>query len=321
MAPERPATRADLLSTYDQIADKIMEAMPELRPQLSVGSMTAALFSCTEALIGDIDVEDAVQLARSRIVNQALNDYLDLLYEAFSGRGRPALRTARTLFEHLVNYRWIDADPVEAERYCKHGAVGDLLDLEVSASREEEFTGNARRAYRHWRQKAERQIRRDANAAIDQYGDSFRRSWASKSLRDRAARHGLADEYDTAYRLLSAVIHGNAAGDVGHRASIGGHSVVRTGPALAVCPLALRCGHRYFTLLVTEWENAAGRPEPMARLRELVRVVAERLDDHRTACLALDDGLWPATESSGETRGSDLVIEVTPSGLRLRTQG
>lgn len=125
--------------------------------------------------------------------------------------------------------------PAEAERYLDHAAIAELLDLELNTVAEDEFTGAARKRVRHWRHKLERRIRPAAKRVIQVHGPWFRSRWTQVNLRDRADQVGLGGEYDS-YRLLSAVIHGAAGGDLGHRQEIGGAQVLRTGPAVGLCP-------------------------------------------------------------------------------------
>lgn len=291
--PRNPAERPEfgpLLRTYDSVAREIAGAIPAFKQVES--QLVDAIRPFTDVMVRQIDTTDPSQVARARVVNQAINDYLDLLYEAFSGRGRPALRSARTLYEHLVNYRWVDATPAEAQRYCDQEAVGDLLAFELNTPQEEEFTGKARKSVRHWRYKQERRLRPAADAVMNKYPGSFEKRWASGSLFDRAQAHGLDQDYDTTYRLLSSVIHGSAGGDLGQRDELAGHQIVRTGPAVSACPFALRTGHRFFSMLTTDAERIAGNA-PTVRLRELLGLVDDLLRDHRDVCYAIDADLWP----------------------------
>jgi hypothetical protein len=293
----RVGSPSDLFDTYDMLAhDILLVYMPAGRDMVQQLSgkllLDAAVWPYTHALIHNIDRTDPVQLARSRIVNQAVNDYLDLLYEALRGRGRPAVRSARSLFDHLLNLRTIDGDPGEAQRYCDHAAIGDLLDLELNTPREEEFTGNARKQVRHRLRKLSRRIRPAAHAVLRKYPRSFPGRWSSKNMLERAKRHGLFHDYENDFRLLSDVAHGSAGGDVGHRVLIDDRSVVRTGPAVSACPLALRTGHRWFSMLVADSEKASG-PDATTGLWQLLRTVDGILTPHRDACRALNAALLP----------------------------
>jgi hypothetical protein len=229
--------------------------------------------------------------ARTQIASQASNDYIDLLYESISGRGRPAVRTARSLYEHLVNYRTVDAEPIEARRYVDYEAIGDLLDLELNAPREEDFTGKARKQVRHLRNKIRNAAKPQADAALKRYGSGFRRQWASKSLRDRAVAYDVGDDYDF-YRLSSALMHGTATGILGLNTEIEKQHVFRTGPALSLAPLALRYGNRFFGLLLTDIETTFGR-SIVSDLVAIAVKVDSVIDEHRLGLLAMDADLWP----------------------------
>jgi len=268
-------------------------------------------------------------LARSRIVGQATNDFLDLVLEAMSGRGRPAARSSRALYEHIVNLRWVTNDVDQAQRYCDHAAIGDLLDLDLNTPTEEQYTGVTRKRARHWRKKLERRIRPAAAAVLGTYGESFRRSWTQANLRDRASAVDLASDYDL-YRLLSAVIHGSAGGDLGQRQEIGGRQVVRTGPAVALCPLALRTGLGWYRMIVDEVAAALGSGATDGLATALDRLAAD-LPTHESLCHLVDAELWPheppqsavflRVEVGGQWRwlllDADLprTIEVEPIGL------
>jgi hypothetical protein len=307
----RMGSPGDLFDTYDQLAQEILAGMPAGRvlvQRLDGKRLWEAVWPYTHALIHNVDRTDPVQRARTRIVNQAVNDYFDLLYEALRGRGRPAVRSARSLFDHLLNLRTIDGDPGEARRYCDHATIGDLLDLELNTPREEEFTGNTRKQVRHRLRKLSRQIRPAADAVLRKYPTSFPGRWASKNMPERAKRHGLRHDYESDFRLLSAVAHGSAGGDVGHRVLIDDRSVVRTGPAVSTCPLALRTGHRWFSMLVADSEKMSG-PDATAKLWELLRTVDGILDQHRDACRAVDAALLP-----DELPANPVLIRVETDG-------
>jgi hypothetical protein len=282
-------TQGEIFDLYVWLADQIAGRFP---PILSFqAKFAAALPAFTGATTSGADMDDPGQMARSRIVNQATNDFMDLFYEAMSGRGRPAARSARTLYEHLVNLEWVTSDGSEAQRFCDHAAVGELLDLELNTPSEEQFSGGTRKRVRHAQKKLERRIRPAEAAVIGKYGKSFQRSWTKTSLRDRASQVGLDVEYDC-YRLLSAVIHGTAGGDLGHRREIDGKQVVRTGPAIAVCPYALKNGLAFYRRIVGDVATAVG----LGACQDLVEALADLADAlpvHEALCDDVDRGLWP----------------------------
>ncbi len=284
--------RGELFELHDWLADHIAGRFPPILQFQA--DFTTGTRPFVAAVTSGSDLDDPQQLARSRIVNQATNDFLDLFYEAMSGRGRPAVRSARTLFEHLVNLRWTTASGAEAERYCEHAAIGELLDLDLNTPTEDQFTGHDRKRVRHARKKLERRVRPAARAAIKKYGSGFQRSWTQASLRDRATAVGLAGDYD-GYRLMSAMIHGSAGGDLGQRREIDGHQVVRTGPAVDMCPYALQTGLRHFRLIVDEVRAAVGPGACQPVDDALSLLTPDALEVHEAACVQVDHELWPET--------------------------
>lgn len=325
--PESNRRRGYLFEVDDWLADQIAGRFPsilEFQDGLHEGLRTF-----TTALFSSADHDVPRSLARSRIVGQATNDFLDLILEAMSGRGRPAARSSRALYEHIVNLRWVTNQPDQAQRYCDHAAIGDLLDLDLNTPTEDQYTGVTRKRVRHWRKKLERRIRPAAAAALDTYGESFRRSWTPTNLRDRARTVGLDTDYDL-YRLLSSVIHGSAAGDLGQRQEIDGRQVVRTGPAVALCPLALRTGLGWYRMIVGEVEASLGSGATDGLAPALDQLAAD-LPTHEALCHLVDAELWPdeppqsivflRVEVGGQWRwlllDADLprTIEVEPIGL------
>lgn len=296
-----------LFDVYAQLARRIAEDLGDFVDIQS--QLFDAWKPIAHAVHANCDSDDPVQLGRSRILNQAHNDFLDLLYESMSGRGRPAVRSARSLFEHMVNHGWISANPSEAERYCDHAAMAELLNLDLNTPEAEEFTGKTRKKVRHWRHKLERRIRPAAALAIDKYGPSFRRSWTKSSLLNRAQSVGAGADYDV-YRLLSAVIHGAAGGDLGHRSEIDGIQVVRTGPAVSICPLALQVGLKFYEMLVRQIREAVDSVVTL-ELEKLLSQLSDLVPDHEKRCTAVDAEIWP-----GEAPVSVMYLRVELDGTR-----
>lgn len=298
-------SRGHVFESYDWLTDQIAGRFPpilHLQEEIS-----EAMWPFSNAAFRNADLDDPSQAATVRILNQAINDFLDLFYEAMSGRGRPAARTARSLFEHLVNLRWVRSSPVEAQQYIDHAAIAELLDLELNTVTEDQFEGSTRKRVRHWRHKLERRIRPAADRAIKTHGPWFRSKWTKATLRDRANQVGLGGEYDS-YRLLSAVIHGSAGGDFGHRLEIGGEQVLRVGPAVGLAPYALKVGLQSFRELLRDAESFLG-PEPVTRLVEVVASLDQELPYHEQLCALVDRDLWP------EQAPTSLVF------LRVETDG
>src|SRR4051812_35251946 len=69
----------DLFEQYHWFAETFISEVAELRSVQD--GLVDAVWPFTNALIASIDLTDATAAARSRIANQAVNDFLDLLYE------------------------------------------------------------------------------------------------------------------------------------------------------------------------------------------------------------------------------------------------
>jgi hypothetical protein len=177
------------------------------------------------------------------LINQLVNEVFDLTQDAVTGRGRPALKSARTLFELLVTAKdVVDGSWTMADRYDRHRWIvwRDLADLEDRTHR-----GHLSRQRAHARKIERRQVDRNATAAIADYGSGFRRAWHPETLRHRAESYGLGDDYEW-YRLASAVLHGSAGGIIGTYIKVqGGPNLHRTGSAIGLAPDALRFGLRW----------------------------------------------------------------------------
>jgi hypothetical protein len=186
------------------------------------------------------------------ILNQALNDALDLIFDCVHGRGRSAVRTARTLFELLVALDDVLANPDMDARFSRHAEVGGVLfgslwreANALPAPQSNELQVRLRRL----REDSQPQF----DAAVADYGPRYPRDWAGQSLKDRADAQWAAD-YEAFYRWSSTEGHGTTAVQHGHWRPIGGAPVYRLGPALAACPTALAHGLDYFDLLLERFE-------------------------------------------------------------------
>ncbi len=122
----------------------------------------------------------------------AINDFNDLLFDCVSGRGRSALRTARTLFEHHLNLLALEDDDTR-DRFMCHHLVGTFM--AASWNPVEPFLKGAdRKAVRHRQHKLRRDVRAELDEAIATYGNGFLRQWHPASLRDRAMAADLEAE-------------------------------------------------------------------------------------------------------------------------------
>ncbi len=233
---------------------------------------------------------------RAPLTNQATNDFLDLLYDLAHGRGRPALRSTRSLFELLVTAHDVVSSPELAERYAAHRwvTIRDAAKLPFEA---DALSGSERRSVNHARKKAEREARPAAEAALQRYGSQFRRSWSPENLRERAATHGLEDEYEF-YRLGSAVLHGSAGGTLGVERLVDGRRVHRAGPALSLCPVTMLMGCRFVTGLCNLLEDKVDTPLHQELVAE-IEAFLELWPRYRAAVHRIDDALWPDVAPPG----------------------
>jgi hypothetical protein len=182
----------------------------------------------------------------------AINDFNDLLFDCLAGRGRAAMRTARSLFEHHLNLLAVNDDNMRARFFC-HTLVGTALSARWSPI-ESFLTGKALKGARHRRRSLQRDNRPGLNEAIAEYGSAFVRQWHPLSLRTRAERAGLLNEYDF-FRAASSEVHGSASASEGSIWWENGEPTLRIGPSVVACPYALAAGLRFITLLVEHLEG------------------------------------------------------------------
>ena len=240
---------------------------------------------------------------------QAISDYIDLVVDAASGRGRPAVRSARSLFEAHVGVLDCLNDDESAERWLSTAATADALlgDLKLP---ERHLRGKAVKAYRHRVSVSAKSANRALAAAEKTWGRKLRDHWHRDNLRQRARSHGLDDEYEF-FRFASAPTHVSGGGSFGLlRIRKDGGPTVRTGSAIELVPLAILYGTDSMRGIFRAVE--ASVPGGLSRvLRSL-----DRLDDHwedlYTAIRAVDADAWPTTEPVN--RAALIVIE--PNGDR-----
>lgn len=228
--------------------------------------------------------------ATSFITAQAANDFNDLLSDCTYGRGRPALRAARSLFELLVTARDVWASQTDAERYLDHEVVGNRIAAGLRFETER-LSGKERQVDEHERKKLLRESNAQHADVIRRYGTSFEARWASTDLRTRASSHGLDDDYD-AYRLGSIILHGAAGGVLGLAKELRGSRVYRTGPAFSIAPLALLLGIKWFDELVG-FIGPKMAEHPAKDLRAILQALRRAWPAYRRALLDLDSDAWP----------------------------
>lgn len=183
------------------------------------------------------------------ILTHFFNDVLLFMNQTFMGDGRSAARTARSLFEHLVNYVTVTEDELEADRYASSRFVtadrlGRLTDWWVGM-----LDGNQKR-------EESRRLRRlvagaakplaEAGARFDAPKRKYVNNVFSQNLYRRCEEHGMVDDYD-AYRVLSGVVHGDAGGLLGLMKGFGkqGARIHRVGPDLQLVALSWLYGYRW----------------------------------------------------------------------------
>lgn len=279
------------LKLHDWAAE-IEERVPGLNTTLS-----QAVYQQV-AWVGQVIASD-IGPAAHLICNQAVNDLIDLIGAAHQGAGRSAMRAARSLVEHAINLHTVLASEDDAQRYVDHLEQAPALLLDMAPG-VELLTGTARRSYEYGLGKTGRPARRNFTEAVARYGSAFGRGWTPVNLHDRATRHGLADQY-TFYKFASLVAHGSAGGTVGTRRPLNADVVThRTGPALALAPIALWGGVRGYRSLLSAVE--ARKPDlPASEWGDALLAIDRVWPDYYAALSDLDAELWPDTPTQPPT--------------------
>lgn len=239
---------------------------------------------------------------------QTVNDFCDLLDDIKMGRGRPAMRALRSIFESLITILDITSQSEAIDRYEEHYAVVMYQAATMNAGLTG-ITGNDLRAERHHRHKQQRTYKMEHDDAISKRGSEFARSWIDVSLRSRAARHGLTDDYDL-YRVLSSSIHLSAGGIRGIERHQEGTPVFRFGPDLLNCPLVLNEGLRYFRRFVETHSDHTGIAAD--RVFNALATLESLRTAYRRLILGIDRSLWP----DHLPIGTILVRALLPDGRR-----
>lgn len=223
---------------------------------------------------------------------QAANEFLDLLFDLAHGRGRPAIKASRSLFELSVTVKDILVDPEACGRYEDHRWVTFAQAIELESMQPLRHKGDA-----HRRKKAARWVKPHVERVMAEYGPAFRRNWRTSNLADAAERHGLGEEYEF-YRIASGVLHGAAGGVLGQYVLAGADDearpVYRTGVALALCPEAFRRGVRYFAEIVSDSVEQVGEGGVQDLLEACERVLSLQAD-YEEFIDELDANLWTST--------------------------
>ena len=252
----------------------------------------------------------STQRSVSLLQVQTANDFIDLLDDLGMGRGRPAMRGLRSIFESLVTMLDIASGGNDAaDRYEEHYAVVMYLAATMRAGLTG-LTGNDLRSERHRRRKQERIHKQAHDEAIAKRGGRLRRSWTDESMEDRAARHGYAEDYDL-YRVLSSSTHVTAGGARGVERRYDETPVYRFGPDLLNCPMVLNEGLRFFRLFVEA--HSAHTGVPAERLIGTLSDLESLRPAYRKLLLRIDSAMWP---DELPVTGMIVVRALLPDGQR-----
>ena len=282
-------TRGSAASNPEAMAAEIEKAVPGLATACArVDGALLDWFVVTNPAYG---WDQAEQVPSS----MAINDFADLLFDLRSGRGRPAARGCRSIFENLVTVLDVTGSAAEGERFLAHRPIIEQLASGITWELDR-LEGRERKAEEHRIRTLQRDSKGPATDATLQYGLAFRRGWAKANLKDRANGHGLSADY-AVYQLMSAVLHGSSGGALGTVRQRGVHGRVthRMGPALALCPIAYLRGVTYFQMLVERLVAHSGRVDLAERARPLIDGLKALLDlwpAYRRAVLRLDEQMW-----------------------------
>jgi len=297
---DRPL-QADL-SDWASIANDLLAALPRL--DAAAGKMHQEIAVWMEFVVNG----PHATLALTHTIGQAANEMLDLLYECAHGRGRPALKSCRSLFDIWITIKDITGDPKAGRRYEDHRWVVFQQVAELENRRPIRRKGDS-----HRRHKALRRVAPEAARVLQQYGPRFQHSWRQDSLFDASARHGLVEDYQF-FRLASAVMHGSSGGVLGQYVAESAHGsetrTYRVGGALSLCPDAFEHGLRYFQGIVQDVECILGVAETAEVLALCSELVATS-PGYRDYIEDLDGRWW------ADVPGNHLVPVVSISSLGI----
>ena len=284
-----PARHIRILSS--NFADLVLRETPILGDHLE--ALAEALPTFTYFASSGIRSENPTARSTAIIRNQSTNDILSLLQLCIAGDGRAAVRTARSVFEHEVNYRTVREEHTEATRYCDQMiAVGPkYLNLMKDFS-EKTLSGNQLKSARHQLQKSAKEALRRKLDLGEEYSIGLERNWSTRNLRQRAGRANLEQEYEY-YRIFSAVLHGSAIGLLGsHRIYSDSGIVIRTGIAPSLAPIAWDFGlasyRRILQIFGTDLNQQSIQPFVLA----IDRLYSASAEFRRTTEI-IDDYIWP----------------------------
>ncbi|GAA1150431.1 DUF5677 domain-containing protein [Nesterenkonia lutea] len=230
--------------------------------------------------------------AQRFILTAATNDVIALLEHVDQLDGRSAAASARTLFEHLVNFKDVSlSEENTSERFMDHRRVTveqlsrrrwhiDALDR-AAAKKESNFLDGLAS-----------QGRRKLTEVVAKYSSRFKSGWATGSLHDRAKHYGLIGEYE-GYRILSGVIHGSSGGVRGLVQERGEENIHRLGHDMQLAPIAFEEGLRSFTHLCEALFDVTQRQEADEMGGRSFWLLRSRLQELRDVSAKEDRKMWP----------------------------
>jgi Family of unknown function (DUF5677) len=247
-----------------------------------------------------------VHEAMSAFVNNVLNDWVDLVFDCLQGRGRTALRTARSLFESSLVAGELVSDEALCKRYLDHIPVTamNLLrsDPTVELRRKKRFRQAA-----HLRRKGLLEWTSQEEQVIAAYGKDFRSRWDSKTTYARAEAAGRSDEY-FGFRAASATVHATSGALFGTLATYENEvRVHRVGLNIAAAPLALAYGMKSFEVIVSALRPFAG--EATDAMLDRLSEVRDAWSDFEQCMAEIDLWIWP----SETPHHLQLVAVITPA--------
>lgn len=245
-----------------------------------------------------------------RVLNHATNDLVILLEAVGDGDGRTAARTARVIFEHLINMKEVLSSR-EAELQFEahhHVTAVQMAELEIGI---EKLSRPRARKERQRLKKLARKSRGPLEAAVARYGRRFRARWsANLSLYDLAEKHGFKESYDH-YRLLSGIMHGSSGSLVGTRRDHKGFVTHRLGPDYQLVPLAFLEGIRWWMEIVDSLPSSRPPSGWDVDVREGADILLGLYEEVFETCRRVDSRTWPEGPAFA---GLLAVAGIFPSG-------
>ena len=268
---------------------------------VAIGDAVAAAAYAHASWIGDRHGAEAC------IASYACNDLRTLLDQVVEGDGRAAARSARALFEHVVNFKYVadSKHPSRVERYIKHSAVHAQqlagVDLTSELSREDA------RSVRAQQGRLAGSSRKDFDSALAKWGSDYKRQWSDRNLFEVAKEVGLDNDYD-AYRVLSGVTHGSVGGLRGAMRTVKEMTIHRFGPDLELSTMAFLLGVRWWREFARATSDSHTRTEVDKTATSLLSFYPVLLQKTRR----LDREWWPKEPLLRDVP----VLAIYPSGGR-----